>query len=80
MRIYIERGTMRALTPTGGFLRGFAYSLNPYSDEGSAPGDVCPFRASAASGTRARRLVGAFVLQCPACVTLVVRNLPDVQS
>src|SRR5665213_1979429 len=43
MRAYIEQKAVRALTPTGGFLRGFAYSLNPYT--GCAFGDSggCPF-------------------------------------
>ncbi len=43
MRRYIEQDTTRALTPTGGFLRGFSYSLNPYV--GCAFGDSggCPF-------------------------------------
>gem|GEM_PF-6607420 len=29
MRTYIEQPATRALRPTGGFLRGVAYSLNP---------------------------------------------------
>ncbi len=43
MRAYLEQQATRALTPTGGFLRGFAYSLNPYV--GCAFGDAggCPF-------------------------------------
>src|SRR5580698_7438968 len=43
MRTYVEQEASRALTPTGGFLRGFAYSLNPYV--GCAFGDSggCPF-------------------------------------
>lgn len=43
MRVYLEQQAARALTPTGGFLRGFAYSLNPYT--GCAFGDAggCPF-------------------------------------
>jgi DNA repair photolyase len=43
MRIYITQSATRALTPTGGFLHGFAFSLNPYI--GCAFGDVggCPF-------------------------------------
>ncbi len=43
MRTYVEQAATRALTPTGGFLRGFAYSLNPYV--GCAFGDSggCPF-------------------------------------
>jgi DNA repair photolyase len=43
MRTYIQRVAARALMPTGGFLRGFAYSLNPYT--GCAFGDAggCPF-------------------------------------
>jgi DNA repair photolyase len=43
MRAYFEQTAVRALTPTGGFLRGFAYSLNPYT--GCAFGDAggCPY-------------------------------------
>jgi DNA repair photolyase len=43
VRVYLEQQAARALTPTGGFLRGFAYSLNPYT--GCAFGDAggCPF-------------------------------------
>jgi DNA repair photolyase len=43
VRVYLEQQAARALTPTGGFLRGFAYSLNPYA--GCAFGDAggCPF-------------------------------------
>ena len=43
MRLYLHKNISRALTPTGGFLRGFAFSLNPYV--GCAFGDNrgCPF-------------------------------------
>lgn len=42
MRTYIEHDVARALTPTGGFLSGFAFSLNPYI--GCAfGGGGCPF-------------------------------------
>ncbi|MBV8775215.1 MAG: radical SAM protein [Deltaproteobacteria bacterium] len=43
MRIYLDKTVGRALTPTGGFLRDFAFSLNPYV--GCAFGDNggCPF-------------------------------------
>lgn len=43
MRKYLIRNATRALTPTGGFLRGFGFSLNPYA--GCAFGDAggCPF-------------------------------------
>jgi DNA repair photolyase len=43
MRRYLHKSVSRALTPTGGFLRGFAFSLNPYV--GCAFGDNkgCPF-------------------------------------
>lgn len=43
MRRYLHKCVSRALTPTGGFLRGFAFSLNPYV--GCAFGDNggCPF-------------------------------------
>lgn len=43
VRRYIEQEATRALTPTGGFLSGFGFSLNPYI--GCAFGDNggCPF-------------------------------------
>jgi DNA repair photolyase len=43
MRLYLHKTVKRALTPTGGFLSGFAFSLNPYI--GCAFGDNggCPF-------------------------------------
>jgi DNA repair photolyase len=43
MRLYLHKRVSRVLTPTGGFLRGFAFSLNPYV--GCAFGDNrgCPF-------------------------------------
>src|SRR6202022_2099965 len=43
MRVYLSQRITRALTPTGGFLSGFAYTLNPYV--GCAFGDAggCPF-------------------------------------
>jgi DNA repair photolyase len=43
MRSYITQKATRALNPTGGFLRGFGFSLNPYV--GCAFGDTggCPF-------------------------------------
>ncbi|MGH7988395.1 MAG: radical SAM protein [Candidatus Acidiferrales bacterium] len=43
MRIYLSQTVTRALNPTGGFLRGFGYTLNPYV--GCAFGDAggCPF-------------------------------------
>ena len=43
MRTYIEQEAMRALTPTGGFLRGFAHSLNPYTGCAFGVGGGCPF-------------------------------------
>jgi DNA repair photolyase len=43
MRTYFEQEAMRALTPTGGFLRGFAYSLNPYIGCAFGAGGGCPF-------------------------------------
>ena len=43
MRTYIEQEAMRALTPTGGFLSGFAYSLNPYTGCAFGAGGGCPF-------------------------------------
>ncbi|HLX37088.1 MAG TPA: hypothetical protein VKR29_04780, partial [Candidatus Binataceae bacterium] len=43
MKSYRYEQTSRALNPTGGFLKRFAYSLNPYI--GCAFGDAggCPF-------------------------------------
>lgn len=43
LRAYTTQPITRALTPTGGFLKGFAFSLNPYI--GCAFGDAagCPF-------------------------------------
>lgn len=43
MKAYRYEHTSRALNPTGGFLKGFSYSLNPYI--GCAFGDAggCPF-------------------------------------
>ncbi len=43
MRRYVLRPATRALTPTGGFLKGFSFTLNPYV--GCAFGDNggCPF-------------------------------------
>ncbi len=43
MRTYVEQAATRALTPTGGFLRGFAYSLNPYVGCAFGDGGGCPF-------------------------------------
>lgn len=43
MRKYLIRNASRALTPTGGFLRGFAFSLNPYVGCAFGAGGGCPF-------------------------------------
>jgi len=43
MRAYLEQNATRALTPTGGFLRGFAYSLNPYTGCAFGDGGGCPY-------------------------------------
>jgi DNA repair photolyase len=43
MRRYIIDNVSRALTPTGGFLSGFAFSLNPYVGCAFGDGDGCPF-------------------------------------
>lgn len=56
MRTYISQAAARALTPTGGFLRGFAYSLNPYTGCAFGDGGGCPFcyvRALAVARVRA---------------------------
>ena len=42
-RIYKFEKTSRALNPTGGFLKGFAYSLNPYVGCAFGAGGGCPF-------------------------------------
>ena len=42
-RRYIERPASRALTATGGFLKGFAFSLNPYVGGVFGAGGGCPF-------------------------------------
>ncbi len=42
-RIYKYATTSRALNPTGGFLKGFAYSLNPYVGCSFGAGAGCPF-------------------------------------
>jgi DNA repair photolyase len=64
MRTYIEQEATRALTPTGGFLRGFAYSLNPYTGCAFGAGGGCPFcyvRALPVARARAGRW-GAWVI------------------
>jgi DNA repair photolyase len=64
MRAYIEQPATRALTPTGGFLRGFAYSLNPYTGCAFGDGGGCPFcyvRALPVARARAGRW-GAWVI------------------
>jgi DNA repair photolyase len=42
-RICLAREARRALTPTGGFLRGFAFTLNPYIGCSFGAGGGCPF-------------------------------------
>jgi DNA repair photolyase len=39
----IHRPATRALTPTGGFLHGFGFTLNPYVGCAFGAGDGCPF-------------------------------------
>lgn len=39
----IEKSATRALSPTGGFLRGFAFSLNPYIGCAFGASGGCPF-------------------------------------
>jgi DNA repair photolyase len=43
MRDYSLTHATRALTPTGGFLNGFSYSLNPYVGCAFGNGGGCPF-------------------------------------
>jgi DNA repair photolyase len=43
MRNYSATPATRALTPTGGFLGGFSYSLNPYIGCAFGDGGGCPF-------------------------------------
>jgi len=40
---YSLKPTARALTPTGGFLKGFAFSLNPYIGCAFGDGGGCPY-------------------------------------
>lgn len=42
-RRYLYRDATRALTPTGGFLRGFAFTLNPYIGCAFGAAGGCPF-------------------------------------
>jgi DNA repair photolyase len=42
-RTYAAQNVTRALTPTGGFLNGFAYSLNPYLGCAFGAAGGCPF-------------------------------------
>jgi len=42
-RRYELKAATRALTPTGGFLKGFAFSLNPYVGCAFGAGGGCPF-------------------------------------
>jgi DNA repair photolyase len=43
MTSYLEQNVKRALTPTGGFLRGFGFSLNPYIGCAFGKAGGCPF-------------------------------------
>jgi len=43
MRRYLKHNATRALTPTGGFLRGFGFSLNPYVGCAFGENGGCPF-------------------------------------
>jgi DNA repair photolyase len=43
MRNYTYQQITKALTPTGGFLKGFAYSLNPYIGCAFGAAGGCPF-------------------------------------
>lgn len=55
MRHYEFRPARRALAPTGGFLSGFAYSLNPYIGCAFGAAGGCPFcyvRARPVAGAR----------------------------
>ncbi len=42
-RCYTLRPATRALTPTGGFLKGFAFTLNPYLGCAFGAGGGCPY-------------------------------------
>jgi DNA repair photolyase len=58
-RRYTQAPATRALTPTGGFLRGFAYSLNPYTGCAFGAAGGCPFCYVRALPV-ARRVPGAW--------------------
>jgi DNA repair photolyase len=81
MRTYIEQEATRALTPTGGFLRGFAYSLNPYTGCAFGDGGGCPFcyvRALPVAHTRGGRW-GAWVIAKTNLPQLLERELAAIE-
>jgi hypothetical protein len=76
--LYIEQeATRAALTRTGGFLRGFGYSLNPYTGCAFGAGGVLPSlpRASVAGRARPRRSMGARVIAKTNLPQLLKREL-----
>jgi DNA repair photolyase len=81
MRTYIEQEATRALTPTSGFLRGFAYSLNPYTGCAFGDGGGCPFcyvRALPVAHARAGRW-GAWVIAKTNLPQLLERELAALE-
>ncbi len=81
MRVYGEQAATRALTPTGGFLRGFAYSLNPYTgcafgDRGGCP--YCYVRALPVAHARAGRW-GTWVIAKSNLPELLERELATLE-
>src|SRR4029077_2466493 len=84
MRAYLEQNASRALTPTGGFLRGFAYSLNPYTGCAFGDGGGCPFcyvRAlpGAHAGAAQGRAWGTWVIAKTNLPELLERELASLE-
>jgi DNA repair photolyase len=81
MRTYVEKEATRALTPTDGFLRGFAYSLNPYTGCAFGDGGGCPFcyvRALPVAHARGGRW-GAWVIAKTNLPQLLERELAALE-
>jgi DNA repair photolyase len=82
MRLYLPKNVERALTPTGGFLRGFAFSLNPYvgcafGDNGGCP--FCYVRAMPVSQS-IKRGWGSWVIAKINLPQLLARELKSLEN
>src|SRR5271154_6245636 len=77
-RRYLYRDATRALTPTGGFLRGFAFTLNPYIGCAFGAAGGCPFcyvRAMPVAHT-APGPWGSWVIAKRNLAELIAREIP----